>query len=69
MTYHDTGSTIVPADDTSAIECCADESKVIVEVTDGYQVVFRSEPIEIIALELAVDCARHSQPPAADPGA
>ena len=41
----------------------------IVEVTDGYQVVFRSEPIEITALELAINCARHYQPPAADPGA
>ena len=69
MCYHDTGWTIVPADDTSAIECCSQESKVIVEVTDGLQIVFRSEPIEVTALELAINCARHYRPLVTDPGA
>ena len=68
MSHHDTGWTITPADDTSAIECCAEESRVVVEVSDGCQVIFRSEPVEITALELAINCARHYRPIIVDSG-
>ena len=61
MFNHNAGWSITPADDCDAIECCADESVVVVEVWDGEALAHRGQ-VEITALDVMINCAKHYRP-------
>ena len=57
-----TGWIIVPSDDTSPMECCADEDRVFVEVYLDGVLAFCSSPHTVTGVEVMINCARHYRP-------